>query len=72
MRSVPSDFTEKSEFGEYSVRFARSEQQIDIHREFRIPAQVVSPEKYTAFARFASLIEEAERQRISLQIGKDL
>ena len=72
VRSVPSDFTEKSEFGEYSVRFARSGQQIDIHREFRIPAQVVPPEKYAAFARFASLIEEAERQRISLQIRKDL
>ena len=72
VRSVPADFTEKSEFGEYSARFARSGQQIDIHREFRIPAQVVSPEKYAAFARFARQIDEAERQRISLQMGKDL
>jgi uncharacterized protein DUF3858/uncharacterized protein DUF3857 len=72
VRSAPSEFAEKSEFGEYSVRFAQSGQQLDVRREFRIPAQVVSPEKYLAFARFARHIDEAEHQRISLQIGRDL
>jgi Domain of Unknown Function with PDB structure (DUF3857)/Domain of Unknown Function with PDB structure (DUF3858) len=72
VRSVPADFTEKGEFGEYSVRFVQSAQQLDIRREFRIPAQMVAPEKYAAFARFASHIDDAEHQRISLQMGKDL
>jgi hypothetical protein len=72
VRSLPPNFMEKGEFGEYAARFAQSGQQIDIHREFRIPAQVVSPEKYAAFARFARQIDEAERQRISLQLRRDL
>lgn len=71
VRSVPPDFTGKSEFGEYSVRFVPSPRQVDIHREFRIPAQVIAPERYAAFATFAQKIEEAERQRISLEAGKD-
>jgi hypothetical protein len=72
VRSAPTDFTEKGEFGEYSARFAQSARQIDVRREFHIPAQVVAPEKYQAFARFARDIDEAEHQRISLQIEKDL
>ncbi|HET9836950.1 MAG TPA: DUF3857 domain-containing protein [Candidatus Angelobacter sp.] len=72
VRSAPADLVEKSEFGEYSVRFVQSAQQIEIRREFHIPAQVVAPEKYPAFARFARHIDEAEHQRISLQIGKNL
>jgi len=68
---VPRDFTEKSEFGDYSVRFAASAGGLDIHRDFHIPVQVVAPEKYAAFAQFARRIDEAERQRISLEIGKE-
>lgn len=71
VRSVPSDFAGKSEFGEYSVRFVNSARQIDIHREFRIPVQVIAPEKYPAFTQFARQIDAAERQRISLEVGKD-
>src|SRR5262249_49939251 len=71
VRSVPAAFTGRSEFGEYSVRFVNSGQQLDIHREFHVPVQVIAPEKYAAFARFARQIEEAERQRISLDVGKD-
>ncbi len=70
-RSVPADFAGKSEFGEYAVRFAHSARQIDIHREFHIPVQVIAPEKYVAFTHFARQIDEAERQRISLELGKD-
>ncbi|HET9284439.1 MAG TPA: DUF3857 domain-containing protein [Candidatus Angelobacter sp.] len=71
VRSVPADFTEKSEFGEYAVRFVRSAGQIEIHREFHVPVQVIAPEKYAAFARFARKLDDAERQRISLELGKD-
>jgi len=71
VRSLPADFIEKSEFGEYAVRFVRSAGQIEIHREFHVPIQVIAPEKYAAFARFARQIDDAERQRISLELGKD-
>lgn len=72
VRSLPSDFNGKSEFGEYSVHFVQSARQVDIHREFRVPVQVIAPEKYADFASFAQKIEEAERQRISLELAKDL
>jgi hypothetical protein len=71
VRSLPADFAERSEFGEYALRFSRTQRQVDIHRAFRIPVQVVAPEKYAAFVRFALQIDEAERQRISLEVGKD-
>ena len=69
--SLPSDFTEKTEFGEYSLRFVRMPHQIDIHRDFRIPIQVIPPDRYGGFLNFALRIDEAERQRISLEIRKD-
>jgi hypothetical protein len=68
---MPRDFAEKSEFGEYSVRFARSARRIDIRRDFHVPVQVIAPEKYAAFAQFARHIDDAERQRIPLEMGKD-
>jgi uncharacterized protein DUF3857 len=71
VRSVPADFAGRSEFGEYFLRFVNSRQELDVHREFRIPVQVIAPEKYPAFAHFAWQIEEAERQRVSLDVGKD-
>jgi hypothetical protein len=71
VQSLPTDFAEKSEFGEYALGFTRSPRQVDIHRSFRIPVQVVAPEKYAAFVKFALQIDEAERRRISLEVGKD-
>jgi len=71
VRAVPSDFAHKSEFGEYAVRFTYAAGQVDIHREFHIPVQVIAPEKYAAFSHFAQQIDEAERQRISLEAAKD-
>jgi hypothetical protein len=71
VHSLPTDFTEKTEFGEYALRFVRMPHQVDIHRDFRIPVQVIAPEKYRAFVNFASQIDEAERQRISLETRKD-
>jgi tetratricopeptide (TPR) repeat protein len=71
VRSLPADFASKSEFGEYTVRFARLPGQVDIHRTFKIPVQVIAPERYAAFANFAGQIDEAERQRISLDVMRD-
>jgi hypothetical protein len=71
VRALPADFAEKTDFGEYALRFVRSTHGVDIHRDFRIPVQVVSPEKYAAFVRFALRIDEAERQRISLETVTD-
>jgi tetratricopeptide (TPR) repeat protein len=71
IHSLPSNFVDKSEFGEYALRFVRLPHQVDIHRDFRIPVQVIAPEKYAAFLNFALRIDEAERQRISLETKKD-
>jgi hypothetical protein len=71
VHSLPADFTDKTEFGEYTLRFLRLPQQIDIHRDFRIPVQVIAPDKYAAFVNFAIRIDEAEHQRISLETGRD-
>ena len=71
IHSLPTDFTEKTEFGEYTLRFVRMPHQVDVHRDFRIPVQVIAPDKYGAFVSFALRIDEAERQRISLEITKD-
>jgi hypothetical protein len=71
VHSLPADFTDKSEFGEYALRFVRLPHQVDIHRDFRIPVQVIAPEKYAAFVNFALRIDEAERQRISLETRRD-
>ena len=70
VRSLPPDFYSKSEFGEYTLKFVRSAEKIDVRRDFRIPVQVITPEKYAAFADFARRIDEAERQRISLEPGR--
>lgn len=71
VRSLPADFSAKTEFGNYSARFRQTRQGIEIRREFRIPVQIVSPEKYAAFNDFARQIDDAERQRISLEAAKD-
>ncbi|HEX3092705.1 MAG TPA: DUF3857 domain-containing protein, partial [Candidatus Angelobacter sp.] len=70
VKGLPADFTDRTEFGEYALHFVRLPRQIDIHRNFRVPVQVVAPEKYPAFLTFALRIDEAERQRISLETVK--
>jgi hypothetical protein len=70
VKALPSDFTERTEFGEYALHFVLLPRQIDIHRDFRIPEQVVAPEKYPAFLAFALRIDQAERERISLETMK--
>ena len=71
VNSLPADFADRTEFGEYALRFVRMAHQVDIHRDFRIPIQVIAPEKYAAFTNFAMRIDQAERQRIALETSKD-
>jgi tetratricopeptide (TPR) repeat protein len=71
VHSLPADFTDRTEFGEYALRFVGMPHQVDIHRDFRIPVQVIAPDKYGTFINFAFRIDEAERQRISLDSRKD-
>jgi hypothetical protein len=70
VRSLPADFAGKSEFGEYTLRFVRGQREVDIRRDFKIPVQIVARQKYASFRNFANLIDEAERQRISLETVK--
>ena len=56
-----------SEFGSYEVGFRQPDARtLEVRRGFRIPAQVIAPAAYPAFARFAAQIEGAERERLSL------
>jgi len=55
-------------FGSYSLSLRQlSPDVLDIQRSFRIPAQVVAPERFADFSLFAAKIDEAERQKIILQ-----
>jgi len=67
LRSLPHDFAIRSEFGDYALHFASSGRRIAIRREFRIPVQLIEPDKYPAFDVFARQIDDAERQQISLE-----
>jgi hypothetical protein len=68
--SLPHDLVINSEFGEYAVKFSQGNGQVNITREFDIPVQVIAAERFPAFLEFARRIDEAERQRITLAIGK--
>jgi cellulose synthase operon protein C len=72
LRSLPAGFKTRNEFGEYSVAFKSGTQEITIHREFRIPAQIISPQNYAQFAEFARQVDEAERGRIGLGINREI
>jgi len=72
LRSLPSGFTLRTEFGDYSVQFSSAGQQITIHREFHIPVQVIAPRKYEGFVNFARQVDDAERGRIVLESIKEL
>ena len=62
------DVTVASEFGSYSVTFREPEAgALEVRRTFQVPVQVVRPQQYAEFAKFATKIDEAERQKIGLQ-----
>ena len=64
--SLPAGFSAHNEFGDYSMRLASTNGEISIERDFRIPAQVIPPPNYQAFADFARQIEAAEQTTIAL------
>jgi hypothetical protein len=68
--TLPHDLIMNSEFGQYAVRFSQGNGQLNVSREFDIPVQVVAPERFPVFLEFVRRIDEAERQRITLAIGK--
>lgn len=69
--ALPHDLVINSEFGEYAVKFSEGNRQLNITREFNIPVQLVSAEQFPAFLDFARRIDDAERQPITLSIGKE-
>ena len=63
-----NDVAFQNEFGKYSVTFREPEAGLlEVRRAFDIPVQVVPAPKFAEFARFASQIDEAERQKIGLE-----
>jgi hypothetical protein len=62
-----NDLSVDSEFGEYTATFDTiGPGVLEVTRAFRVPVQVVAPDHFGAFARFARQIDDAERQRITL------
>jgi tetratricopeptide (TPR) repeat protein len=62
------DYTVQNDFGQYAVTFRQTAAgDVDIRREFRVPVQLVAPERFSAFANFARDVDDAERQRITLE-----
>ncbi|HYG97882.1 MAG TPA: DUF3857 domain-containing protein [Terriglobales bacterium] len=63
--ALAGNVTESNDFGSYSVTFReRTENSVEIRREFTIPVQVIQPGRFELFSRFARLIDDAERQRL--------
>ncbi|HWR37276.1 MAG TPA: hypothetical protein VN622_15555 [Clostridia bacterium] len=69
-RTAP-DFALTTEFGSYGVTFRLlSPSELEIRREFYIPTQVIETAQYASFSSFANQIEDAERQRLTLEIAR--
>ena len=64
---TPNSMDVKSQFGEYHSGFKRESNLLTVIRSFRIPAQVVAPEDYRAFADFALQVDSTERELIQLR-----
>ncbi len=57
-----------SAFGSYSLTVRQpSPSTVDVRRSFRIPVQMIAPDRFPQFSAFAARIDEAERQRITLE-----
>lgn len=62
-----ADLHLRNEFGSYTLKLTETgPSEFEVLREFRIPAQVIPPERFGTFANFARQIDEAERQRITI------
>jgi tetratricopeptide (TPR) repeat protein len=56
-----------TEFGSYTLEMRQaSTGEVEVRRAFQVPVQIIPPERFEAFARFARQIDDAERQRIAL------
>lgn len=66
LRSLPAHFKTQNQFGTYSVEFTGGGQDVTVHREFQIPVQIISPQRYPQFVQFARQIDDAERGKIGL------
>jgi uncharacterized protein DUF3858 len=66
--ALPRDSAVHSEFGDYGVKFSNSDGQINVTRQFQIPAQVIAAQNYPEFRRFAEEIDEVEHQHIVLLV----
>lgn len=65
------DVAFENEFGKYSVSFRELEAGVlEVRRAFDIPVQIVPARKFAEFARFAAQIDEAERQKIGLEVER--
>lgn len=68
-----NDLHAKTQFGSYSVTFREPQPRVlEITRTFDVPVQVVAPANLTEFAKFAAQIDNAERQKIGLQVDRTL
>lgn len=66
--SLAADLKLENQFGGYSVTLRRTAPDtVEITRSFQLPVQVVAPEDYEQFSRFARQIDDAERQRLTVQ-----
>ena len=64
----PDDLEIKNRFGSYAASFRQtSANRIEIRRRFQVPVQVVRPENFAEFRRFALRIDETERQRLGIE-----
>lgn len=63
-----SDTQVASDFGKYSVSFREIEDGVlEVKRSFNIPVQIVPVQRFQEFVKFASQIDDAERQKIGLE-----
>jgi hypothetical protein len=68
MAQLAPDFASNERFGNYAVRFREiSAHQFEVTRSFHVPVQVIAPADYAEFARFAESIDNAERQRLTVE-----
>jgi hypothetical protein len=63
----PRDFSERSDFGSYSVSFRLlGPTSIEVRRDFDVPAQLVEAAKFNSFARFANDVDNSEKLKLGL------
>lgn len=67
VRALPGDFAVKTPFGSYSARFRQTPGGLEVRRAFNIPAQLIAADRFADFAQLARQIDEAERQRFTLE-----